>query len=157
MAKKAGKVWVWLGGVLAIAALAYVFMTPYNRTPGVRLGGTLTPPPADWSGLNIERKPGATTHRPLVQLTHDNDPRLHTDLVVVDENPHALGHQPPQMAVRDAELVGNQSAVGEGRLGAGAQGDMIVVVTPGYSGMRVNGHMLHVRNSVFMFHYRSTL
>ena len=34
--------------VVVIAAIAYVFTTPYNRTPGVRLGGTETAAPADW-------------------------------------------------------------------------------------------------------------
>jgi hypothetical protein len=46
---------VTLGSVLAIAAVVYVFATPYNRTPGVRLGGTLTAAPADWSTVNGTR------------------------------------------------------------------------------------------------------
>lgn len=75
MGQKARKVWIGLGGVLAIAAITYVFVTPYNRTPGVRLGGTLTPPPADWSGLNIERQPGQTTFQSQVmQLKPDGFP-----------------------------------------------------------------------------------
>ena len=35
--------------VLVIAATTYVFVTPYNRIAGVRIGGTLTPPPADFT------------------------------------------------------------------------------------------------------------
>lgn len=35
--------------VLVIAATTYVFVTPYNRTAGVRIGGTITPPPADFT------------------------------------------------------------------------------------------------------------
>ena len=35
--------------VLAIAATAYTFATPYNRTAGIRIGGTLTPPPPDFT------------------------------------------------------------------------------------------------------------
>ena len=38
--------------ILVIAATAYVFMTPYNRIAGVRIGGTLTPAPADWNSVN---------------------------------------------------------------------------------------------------------
>ena len=35
--------------ILVIAATVYVFATPYNRIAGVRIGGTLTPPPADFT------------------------------------------------------------------------------------------------------------
>ena len=35
--------------VLVIAATTYVFVTPYNRTAGIRIGGTLTTPPADFT------------------------------------------------------------------------------------------------------------
>ncbi len=35
--------------LLVVAATTYVFMTPYNRIAGVRIGGTLTPPPADFT------------------------------------------------------------------------------------------------------------
>ncbi len=75
MGTKASKAWISLGGVLAIAAITYVFVTPYNRTPGVRLGGTLTAPPADWSSLNIERQPGQTSlQAQLMQLKPDGFP-----------------------------------------------------------------------------------
>jgi len=35
--------------ILVVAATVYIFATPYNRIAGVRIGGTLTPPPADFS------------------------------------------------------------------------------------------------------------
>ena len=35
--------------VLVIAATTYTFVTPYNRIAGIRIGGTLTPPPADFT------------------------------------------------------------------------------------------------------------
>jgi len=35
--------------VLVIAATTYTFVTPYNRTAGIRIGGTLTAPPADFT------------------------------------------------------------------------------------------------------------
>ena len=35
--------------ILVIVATVYVFVTPYNRIAGVRIGGTLTPPPADFT------------------------------------------------------------------------------------------------------------
>jgi len=38
-----------VGVLLVVAATAYVFLTPYNRTAGVRIGGTITPPPADFT------------------------------------------------------------------------------------------------------------
>lgn len=65
MGTRASKAGIALGGVLALAAVVYVFVTPYNRTPGVRLGGTLTAPPSDWSGLNGTR---------LMQLKPDGFP-----------------------------------------------------------------------------------
>ena len=75
MAQKASKAWIALGGVLVIAAITYVFVTPYNRTPGVRLGGALTAPPADWSGLNVERQPGQTSlQAQVMQLKPDGFP-----------------------------------------------------------------------------------
>lgn len=43
---------VALGIIAVIAATTYVFMTPYNRIAGVRIGGTLTPPPTDWNTVN---------------------------------------------------------------------------------------------------------
>ncbi len=35
--------------VLVVAATTYVFTAPYTRTAGVRIGGTITPPPADFT------------------------------------------------------------------------------------------------------------
>jgi hypothetical protein len=35
--------------VLVIAALTYTFATPYNRIAGIRIGGALTAPPADFT------------------------------------------------------------------------------------------------------------
>ena len=35
--------------VLVVAATTYVFTAPYSRTAGVRIGGTTTPPPADFT------------------------------------------------------------------------------------------------------------
>lgn len=35
--------------VLVVAATAYVFTAPYARIAGVRIGGTMTPPPADFT------------------------------------------------------------------------------------------------------------
>ncbi len=37
------------GALLVIASTTYVFVTPYNRTAGVRIGGTITAPPADFT------------------------------------------------------------------------------------------------------------
>jgi len=37
--------------VLVVAATVYTFATPYNRTAGIRIGGTLTPPPADFTAV----------------------------------------------------------------------------------------------------------
>ena len=37
--------------VLVVAATAYVFTAPYARIAGVRIGGTMTPPPADFTTL----------------------------------------------------------------------------------------------------------
>lgn len=34
--------------ILVIGFLTYVFTAPYDRFPGVRIGGTLTAAPADW-------------------------------------------------------------------------------------------------------------
>ena len=41
-----------LGAVIVVAATSYVFTAPYERFPGVRLGGELTPPRADWNTVN---------------------------------------------------------------------------------------------------------
>lgn len=35
--------------ILAVVATVYVLIAPYNRIPGVRIGGTLTPAPADFT------------------------------------------------------------------------------------------------------------
>jgi hypothetical protein len=35
--------------VLVIAATTYVYTAPYTRIAGVRIGGTMTPPPADFT------------------------------------------------------------------------------------------------------------
>ena len=35
--------------LLVIAATTYVFVAPYNRIAGVRIGGRITPPPADFT------------------------------------------------------------------------------------------------------------
>jgi len=52
MASKAKSAGVVLVLLLAIAAVVYLFMTPYNRIAGIRIGGSLTPPPADWTDVN---------------------------------------------------------------------------------------------------------
>lgn len=44
-----------IAGVAAIMALVYVFMTPYNRVAGIRIGGVETAPPADWRTVDDER------------------------------------------------------------------------------------------------------
>ncbi len=38
--------------ILVIAVTYYVFTAPYTRIAGVRIGGTLTPPPSDWNTVN---------------------------------------------------------------------------------------------------------
>jgi len=38
--------------VLSVAIVLYVFMTPYNRIAGVRIGGVETPAPTDWTTVN---------------------------------------------------------------------------------------------------------
>ena len=35
--------------ILVVATTVYVFATPYNRIAGIRIGGTLTPPPEDFT------------------------------------------------------------------------------------------------------------
>jgi len=51
------------GVVLLISVTSYVFTAPYpgntglQRTPGVRIGGTLTPAPSDFTPLNDLRGP----------------------------------------------------------------------------------------------------
>ncbi len=41
-----------VGIVVTAAAVGYVFMTPYNRIAGVRIGGVETPAPTDWGTVN---------------------------------------------------------------------------------------------------------
>jgi hypothetical protein len=38
-----------VAAALVVAATTYVFTAPYSRTAGVRIGGTTTPPPADFT------------------------------------------------------------------------------------------------------------
>jgi hypothetical protein len=38
-----------LAAVLVVAATTYVFTAPYTRIAGVRIGGKMTPPPADFT------------------------------------------------------------------------------------------------------------
>ena len=38
--------------ILLMAVITYVFITPYNRIAGVRIGGTLTAPQRDWNTVN---------------------------------------------------------------------------------------------------------
>ncbi|PCJ24731.1 MAG: hypothetical protein COA96_08650 [SAR86 cluster bacterium] len=40
-----------VGIIVVITATTYVFMTPYNRIAGIRIGGTLTAPPTDWNSV----------------------------------------------------------------------------------------------------------
>ena len=44
-----------LAVVAMIVVLGYVFMTPYNRVAGIRIGGVETPAPADWRTVNDRR------------------------------------------------------------------------------------------------------
>ena len=41
-----------VGLVVGAAAVAYAVTAPYERFPGVVIGGELTPPPADWNTVN---------------------------------------------------------------------------------------------------------
>lgn len=41
-----------LGWVVGAAAVAYAVTAPYERFPGVVIGGEPTPPPADWNTVN---------------------------------------------------------------------------------------------------------
>ena len=52
MANKAKSAGIVLVLLMAIAATVYIFMTPYNRIAGISVGGSLTPPPADWTTVN---------------------------------------------------------------------------------------------------------
>lgn len=38
-----------VAALVVVAATVYVFTAPYSRVAGVRIGGTLTPPPADFT------------------------------------------------------------------------------------------------------------
>lgn len=49
MTSKKKIVGLGLLAILVIAATTYVFVAPYNRIAGVRIGGKLTPAPADFS------------------------------------------------------------------------------------------------------------
>ena len=49
MANKKKIAAVAIVAVLGIAATTYIFVTPYNRIAGIRIGGTITSPPADFS------------------------------------------------------------------------------------------------------------
>ena len=51
MSKKT-KLYSVLGAVVVVAAASYVFTAPYERFPGVAIGGEPTPPPADWNTVN---------------------------------------------------------------------------------------------------------
>ena len=46
---------VTIAAVAAIVVLGYVFLAPYNRIAGVRIGGVETPPPADWRTVDDHR------------------------------------------------------------------------------------------------------
>ena len=46
---------ITLASVAAIMVLVYVFMTPYNRVAGIRIGGIETPPPDDWGTVDDQR------------------------------------------------------------------------------------------------------
>ena len=41
-----------LGAVVSLAAARYAVTAPYERFPGVVIGGESTPPPADWNSVN---------------------------------------------------------------------------------------------------------
>ena len=43
-----------LGFLVCAAAAAYAATAPYERFPGVVIGGGLTPPPPDWNSVNDE-------------------------------------------------------------------------------------------------------
>lgn len=46
---------VTIAAVAAIVVLGYVFLAPYNRIAGVRIGGVETAPPADWRTVDDQR------------------------------------------------------------------------------------------------------
>lgn len=49
MASKKKLAGIAVVALLVVAATTYVFVTPYNRTAGVRIGGTITAPAADFT------------------------------------------------------------------------------------------------------------
>ena len=49
MASRKSMAGIAFAGILVVAATIYVFATPYNRIAGVRIGGTLTAPPEDFT------------------------------------------------------------------------------------------------------------
>jgi hypothetical protein len=49
MASRKSIAGIAFAAILLVAATVYVFATPYNRIAGVRIGGTLTPPPEDFT------------------------------------------------------------------------------------------------------------
>jgi len=49
MASRKSIAGIALAAILVVAATVYVFATPYNRIAGVRIGGTLTAPPEDFT------------------------------------------------------------------------------------------------------------
>jgi len=51
LASKTKVAGIGLGVILLIAATTYIFIAPYNRIAGVRIGGTLTPAPSDFSTI----------------------------------------------------------------------------------------------------------
>ncbi len=52
MTSKATTAGISLVVLLAIMVTVYIFVTPYNRIAGIRIGGSLTPPPSDWTTVN---------------------------------------------------------------------------------------------------------
>lgn len=50
------KIGMTAGALVVVAIITFIFMTPYNRTPGVRLGGTATTAPADWTNISPVRE-----------------------------------------------------------------------------------------------------
>ncbi|MBL4821866.1 MAG: hypothetical protein JKY98_12915 [Gammaproteobacteria bacterium] len=51
MANKKKIAGILVAVVMVVAATTYVFITPYNRIAGVRIGGTLTPAPDDFTTI----------------------------------------------------------------------------------------------------------
>ena len=55
MTSRIRKAGIAIGVILGIAAIVFVFVTPYNRMPGVRLAGVETSAPNDWTTVNNAR------------------------------------------------------------------------------------------------------